>query len=692
MADINKTIAINFEGETGKLKRKLREIPLATKKAAVQMAKEFDENLKKSEKQAKRTSKAFKKNFGDAAKGAAIVGAAILAAGVAVVAFGQKLADLNNQLTDAAARSGIATDTLAGLRLAAEGSGLAFDSLQRGLDRLPTIITELKNGTKGATEAFKNIGITIDQVVDKSPDEIFVLIADRIGKITDPAERSAAAIKLFGQQAGAALIQTGALENLESFVSLATQFGVDVGPAAAEEAAHFQRAAAELSTVLQGVGSDLLSLSGESLQLSDAIFAVTDSIVFMSSVFMSGAEAIGIGFKSIGKFVAANVLEFKALGTVIGLTLQGEFKKAEQTAEAYGGVINGMMRDSIDLIPEGLAVLGDSFDVANRKLNTLNSARAKVLSQKKPSLLTADKDDDGSGTGTTAAKQALDLERARAKVQSMYQAAFAASLEGEAAILHAHSLQIAALQKIQLESDNLVDTSIARSELEYKLESDLAEFRTQKAAEDKARRDRANEDIKRKAQEQLQLGFTVAESMGATAASVSSGVLTIMQNTDNASRKQLIRAHAAMKAASMAEIAINTAIGVSNVWAKFGYAPPVAAALTAGVVATGAVQLGVVGSQPAPKFDVGGMVGRSSGPDSVTSSLLSGEAVLDRATVRRIGGEDGVRDLQKGNNGSQVIVIQPFKHFDKFIRSELRRDGSLRSAIKPNRPIGAGAY
>ena len=180
--------------------------------------------------------------------------------------------------------------------------------------------------------------------------------------------------------------------------------------------------------------------------------------------------------------------------------------------------------------------------------------------------------------------------------------------------------------------------------------------------------------------------------MGATAASVSSGVLTIMQNTDNASRKQLIRAHAAMKAASMAEIAINTAIGVSNVWAKFGYAPPVAAALTAGVVATGAVQLGVVGSQPAPKFDVGGMVGRSSGPDSVTSSLLSGEAVLDRATVRRIGGEDGVRDLQKGNNGSQVIVIQPFKHFDKFIRSELRRDGSLRSAIKPNRPIGAGAY
>ena len=49
--------------------------------------------------------------------------------------------------------------------------------------------------------------------------------------------------------------------------------------------------------------------------------------------------------------------------------------------------------------------------------------------------------------------------------------------------------------------------------------------------------------------------------------------------------------------------------------------------------------------------------------------VLQGEAVLDRATVQRIGGEEGVQQLQEGNIGdSKVVVIQPFKHFGRFAK------------------------
>jgi len=49
--------------------------------------------------------------------------------------------------------------------------------------------------------------------------------------------------------------------------------------------------------------------------------------------------------------------------------------------------------------------------------------------------------------------------------------------------------------------------------------------------------------------------------------------------------------------------------------------------------------------------------------------VLRGEAVLDRATVRRIGGEEGVRQLSQGTAPQeQVVVIQPFKHFGRFTR------------------------
>jgi len=112
--------------------------------------------------------------------------------------------------------------------------------------------------------------------------------------------------------------------------------------------------------------------------------------------------------------------------------------------------------------------------------------------------------------------------------------------------------------------------------------------------------------------------------------------------------------------------------------------------LTALAVATGAAQIAAIQSQPVPQFDVGGMVGRSSGSDVVNANLLSGEAVLDRATVRRIGGEEGLNRLQRGDMPQQqVVVVQPFKHFDKFIQASSRRG---RYNTGRRRPLGVGSY
>lgn len=83
-------------------------------------------------------------------------------------------------------------------------------------------------------------------------------------------------------------------------------------------------------------------------------------------------------------------------------------------------------------------------------------------------------------------------------------------------------------------------------------------------------------------------------------------------------------------------------------------------------VATAAAQTGLVMAQQPPQasFHMGGFA-----PDEMGARVLQGEAVLDRATVRRIGGEEGVKQLQHGGQGdSQVVVIQPFKHFGRFVK------------------------
>ena len=117
------------------------------------------------------------------------------------------------------------------------------------------------------------------------------------------------------------------------------------------------------------------------------------------------------------------------------------------------------------------------------------------------------------------------------------------------------------------------------------------------------------------------------------------------------------------QAAAMADIAFNTAKAVT---AALAYPPPLGPMMSALAIGTGAAQLATVTAQqpPQPTFHMGGLA-----PDETTARVLKGEAILDRATVNRIGGEEGVKQLQQGTKSdSPMVIIQPFKHFGRFTR------------------------
>tara|TARA_R100000388_G_scaffold27718_1_gene21573 strand:+ start:4659 stop:6671 length:2013 start_codon:yes stop_codon:yes gene_type:complete len=130
------------------------------------------------------------------------------------------------------------------------------------------------------------------------------------------------------------------------------------------------------------------------------------------------------------------------------------------------------------------------------------------------------------------------------------------------------------------------------------------------------------------------------------------------------------------KGMALAEIAMGTAEAVV---AAQKLISPFNAIQSALAVATGVAQAGVVMSQQMPSFHMGGMA-----PDEANARVLRGEAILDRATVRRMGGEQGVRNLQQGGSPSvQTVVIQPFKHFGRFTRD---------LGIQQTRQIGITGY
>lgn len=135
----------------------------------------------------------------------------------------------------------------------------------------------------------------------------------------------------------------------------------------------------------------------------------------------------------------------------------------------------------------------------------------------------------------------------------------------------------------------------------------------------------------------------------------------------------------ANQAASVANIAMKTAESIAAAPAQFG---PLAPAAIAAIVASAAVQTGVVLAQK-PPLHMGGVV-QPLAPDEQSRTVLTGEAVLDRATVRRLGGESGVQRLQEGSGmAPEVIVMNPFKHLDRYNRSAIRSRSSALSRLQP---------
>jgi hypothetical protein len=173
------------------------------------------------------------------------------------------------------------------------------------------------------------------------------------------------------------------------------------------------------------------------------------------------------------------------------------------------------------------------------------------------------------------------------------------------------------------------------------------------------------DESERKRQEQLHAGTSsILQSMS----TVTTASLELLEKSGNKNKKLVTALFMAQKVAAIGEIAMNTAKSITAAPAQFGAFAPAA---IAGYIATAAAQTAIVMSQQPPKFHMGGMIERT--PDESTIIVKRGEAILDRATVNRLGGEQGVNRLQNGQSITpQVIVMNPYKHYDRFMSDRQR--------------------
>ena len=156
-------------------------------------------------------------------------------------------------------------------------SGTSIDSLRMGMKKISTQIDEARNGSKSATENFKRLGLSVDDLKGKSQEEVFGLMVKRLQGVKDTTERSAIANKFFGrsaQEMAGLLNKSG--KDVEALKKQAHDLGLVLSDEAIKKTAEFRGKITELQSTFEGLRNKL------AVRFLPALTNVTDGLALIA--------------------------------------------------------------------------------------------------------------------------------------------------------------------------------------------------------------------------------------------------------------------------------------------------------------------------------------------------------------------------------------------------------------------------
>lgn len=141
----------------------------------------------------------------DSAVAKVSAGVAALAGAAAMGALVKSTVESTDKLAKMSTQLGISAQALAELEYGAERSGSNVDQLGVALATMQKNLTDATRGTGEAIIALQELGIQADDLRGMNADQQFRVLADAISRLTDDAQKTNIAMKVFGES-GRALI------------------------------------------------------------------------------------------------------------------------------------------------------------------------------------------------------------------------------------------------------------------------------------------------------------------------------------------------------------------------------------------------------------------------------------------------------------------------------------------------------
>lgn len=307
----------------------------------------FNSNIRAAQKELKELEKTVKpsltlfKDLGFAATGAAtaIVGSLVAAA--------KSAADYGDQMRDASIRTGLATQALGGIKLAADQSGTSFEELQNGLKRFSVNINAAAQGTKQQVAVFERFGVSIKDAHGQIRpfQDILGDVSEKFKGMPEGVNKTAAAVELFGKN-GASAIEFLSLgkAGLQEFQERAERLGIAVGQDFADASDKFNDSLNDIKAATQGltvvIGNALLPA------MTSLAVKITDTIVAFKNFLNAHPALIDASIK---------LAEVLGTGGALFLGLAGLLIIIPKLAFAWDALTVAMAANPIGLIAVGVA-------------------------------------------------------------------------------------------------------------------------------------------------------------------------------------------------------------------------------------------------------------------------------------------------------------------------------------------------
>lgn len=212
--------------------------------------------------------------------------------------------------------------------------------------------------------------------------------------------------------------------------------------------------------------------------------------------------------------------------------------------------------------------------------------------------------------------------------------------------------QLNGIQKIADLYGELPGLAEARLEVEARATRDLADLNRQLAERYMSDQQRALDADLAAIQTRKQQGLTAASTFLGGLSSLAAAAAEAQANATGKAAEGLV---AFAKTAGIAQIAINTAVAITQALAQLG---PIAGAIAAvGITGVGIAQAAIVAGTDTPVFHTGGLA-----PDERSAVVQPGEAVLTREAVKNAGGEEGINRQNRGEVQQQAPVYLQLGH------------------------------